>query len=350
MCNEDSLYGLWYQCHLNKVQNNDSMKIICECDKFGDIFLSTSTNFNLKNENSTIQSLYDPQIASSFENFLTLEIYISSLSFIFLVIYTMQIYKDYKNEQEKSDIEQIKLSPRNNFHINKLTYQGNFKVFKDKFKQIHQTISLFNYKDQNIKLSYQILEVLSQFNLLLTLAIVEFEILDNQILYICLFIILNPVIILLMRFIYKIVEAIYRFKRIAAFISQFLLIAFLMTPNLITYVLNLMKYILYQFRITILSEEYKVAIIFAGNIIVSQVIFEPVIVFGRIFIYRIIAKSMKNMELNPRFIQCTFLQCIVVQKKYSKISQGFDIQLNLRYQIFVRLILYIGLIFKFKLQ
>ncbi|CAD8190120.1 unnamed protein product [Paramecium octaurelia] len=298
-CVTRTVSGKLDYCHLNKLQYNSTIEIICECNKFGDIFLQTTTNFSLLNENMANQSQSDSQIISTSENFLTIEICISSLSFIFLSIYTRQIYKDNQNEQGRSNTEQLNLSPRNNFHFNKLTYQGNLQVFKERFKQIHQTISLFNYKDQSIQLSYRILEVLSQFNLLLTLAIVEFEMLDNQILYICLFIILNPFIILLMKFIYKIIETIYRFKRIAAFISHFLLILFLMIPNLITYVLSIMK--------KISPEEYKVALIFTGNILVSQVLFEPVIVFGRIFIYRIIAKSIKNMELNPVFHLMYFL-------------------------------------------
>ncbi|CAD8214180.1 unnamed protein product [Paramecium octaurelia] len=50
------------------------------------------------------------------------------------------------------------------------------------------------------KLLYRISEILSQFNLALTLTIHEVSILNNQILFICLFSILNPVIILRMRF------------------------------------------------------------------------------------------------------------------------------------------------------
>ncbi|CAD8191795.1 unnamed protein product [Paramecium pentaurelia] len=123
-----------------------------------------------------------------------------SLSFIFIAIYIVYTYKDYKEDCERSDTEQRNLSPQNILQNRNFIYQGNSKVFKERFKQIHQTISLFNYKDKSIEHSYRILEVLSQLNLFLTLTILEFQMLNNQILFIFLFIIINPLIIFIMRF------------------------------------------------------------------------------------------------------------------------------------------------------
>ncbi|CAD8201283.1 unnamed protein product [Paramecium octaurelia] len=96
-----------------------------------------------------------------------------------------------------------------------------------KFKQIHQTISSFTYKDKRFQLSYRILDMLFKFNLALTLTIQEESMLNNSTFFICLFGILNPVIILIiiMRFLIRQLKQI---QRIAAFISQFLLILFLM--------------------------------------------------------------------------------------------------------------------------
>ncbi|CAD8151299.1 unnamed protein product [Paramecium octaurelia] len=293
--------GLFYQCHLSRIQNNDSIQLTCECNKFGEIFLLASTNFVIANESVNIQPQNGSPTAPTSENILGLQICMGSLSLISMSIYAVQKYKDYKEEQKVQDSKKIISNPQIDFNLNTLTYQGNFKVFKDKFKQIHQTISLFCYKDQNIQLSYRILDVFSQLNLLLTLAILEFTMLDIQITFFCIFITLNPILVLIMRMIYKIIEAIYRFQRIAAFISQFLLIALLMTPNLITQVLTIMKYVIQNIRIPFLLEQYKIAIIFVGNLIVSQVFLEPLVIFGRIFIYRLIAGSLKKMELNPMF-------------------------------------------------
>ncbi|CAD8204857.1 unnamed protein product [Paramecium pentaurelia] len=296
-----TIFGKIYQCNLQQEQNNDTIELTCEYNKFGEIFLLSSTNFSIANVNNTIIQISDLSVDSTSDNQLVLQICTSSLSFIFMAVYVVYRYKDYKEEQESPENEQRNLSPPNILMNRNFVYKGNSKVFKEKLKQIHQTISLFNYRDQSIQLSYRILEVLSQFNLYLTLSILEFQMLNNQILFICLFIIINPLIILIMRTFYKIIEAIYRFKKIAAIVSQLVLILLLMTPNLIMQVFYLLKYLLKYFRIIMQSEQYKMVIVFVGNIIISQLLLEPLTIFGRIIIYRLIASSMKNMELNPVF-------------------------------------------------
>ncbi|CAD8167073.1 unnamed protein product [Paramecium pentaurelia] len=293
-CAIRTITGKFYQCNLNRVQNNNTIELHCECDKFGEVFLTTSTNFSIVNVSDSPQQINNLEFASKSQDLLALQLSTCSLSFIFLSIFIFQLCKNKKVVQERSETEQSNLSSPNTQEKKILIYNSNSKVFKEKIKQIHQTISLFNYKDNNIELSYRILEVFSQFNLQLTLTLLECYLLNNQILFICVFIILNPFIILLMRIFYKIIEAIYRFKRIAAFISHLVLIILMMSPHLVIYVFYIKK-------IQMQSEQYVAAIIYLGNILISQALIEPFTIYGRILIYRLIAKSLKNMDLNPVF-------------------------------------------------
>ncbi|CAD8166957.1 unnamed protein product [Paramecium pentaurelia] len=291
-CAIRTITGKFYQCNLNRVQNKNTTDLHCECDKFGGIFLATSTKFRILNVSDSPKQIYNLEFASKSEHLLALQLITISLSFIFLSVFILQLYRDKKVEQERSATEQNNLSPPNIQEKNSRIYHGHSKVYIEKFKQIHQTISLFYYKDKIIEFSYRILEALSQFNLQLSLTILECYFLNNSILLICVFIILNPLIILLMRIFYKIIEAIYRFKRIAALTSHLLLIILMMSPNLVFYIFYIKK-------IQMQSEQYVVAIIYLGNIFISQALIEPLTIFGRILIYRLIAKSLKNMDLNP---------------------------------------------------
>ncbi|CAD8173390.1 unnamed protein product [Paramecium pentaurelia] len=285
-----TISGKLHKCNLNRILNNETMEQSCECNKFGDIFLTTSTNISKVIVNNTQQQELETDNFFLLEQFLVLVICTGSLTLLQFTIYIFYLIKDCRIEQ-KMITQQSNLSP--SIHKNKtsLIYKGNSLIFKEKFKVIHQTVSLFYYSDQDIKLSYRILELLSQFNLLLSLSILECYNSINQILFICLFIIANPIVILILRIFYKIIEAIYRFRRIAAYISNFILIILLMMPNLVLLIFYILK-------IQIQQEQYQVAIIVLGNSFISQILIEPLTIFARIIIYRLIASSIKNMELN----------------------------------------------------
>ncbi|CAD8134634.1 unnamed protein product [Paramecium pentaurelia] len=297
ICVIRTMTGKFYQCNLSRVQNNEKIEIHCVCNKFGEIFLTTSTKKIIVSD--SLKQINNLEFASKSEDLLALQLSTCSFSLIFLSIFIFQLYKDKKVEQERSETEQSNLSSPNIQERKSQIYHGNFKVYIEKLKQIHQTISLFYYKDKNIEFSYRILEVLSQFNLQLALTLLECQLFNNQIFFICVFIVLNPFIILLMRIFYKIIEAIYRFKRIAALISHLLLIIVMMSPNLIIYIFYIKKYLLNYDSIQMQSEQYLVAIIYLGSILISQALIEPITIFGRILIYRSIAKSLNNMDLNP---------------------------------------------------
>ncbi|CAD8203938.1 unnamed protein product [Paramecium pentaurelia] len=211
-----------------------------------------------------------------------------------MATYIINLFRDQKNKEEKLDTEPNSINSPHNLNNKSLLYSGNFKLFKQKFKFIHQTVSLFYYKDKNIHISYRILDVVSQFNLQLTLVILECFLLNNQAIFICIFIITNPILIFILRILFKIMEAIYRFGRIASAVSQSFLIIILVLPNLILI-------ILYQYSIILKSEYYVFYIIYLGNTIISQVLIEPITIFIRIYIYRQISSSLKNMDLNPKY-------------------------------------------------
>ncbi|CAK89681.1 unnamed protein product (macronuclear) [Paramecium tetraurelia] len=171
-----------------------------------------------------------------------------------------------------------------------MMYKGSSTLFKQKI----QIISLVNYKDQQIKFSYRILEVISQINLLLTFNIVEFYFQSLNISLIFAFMIVNPIIIFILRIFYKIIETIYRFRKIPAIISSFILIILLILPNIILFIIH-------RTRLEAQSEIYLMVIIFLVNIVIQQTVIEAISIFGRISIYRLIASSLKQMKLNPLF-------------------------------------------------
>ncbi|CAD8069752.1 unnamed protein product [Paramecium sonneborni] len=279
------------QCLMIKDKKNDTFEFNCQCQNLGDIFLTTSTNFS--KVDSTNQQIVDLNVQSTIQDVLVLRICTSSLTLIFIILYIYQLKEDCQDQNKELQTEEGNLQGTN-IQDKNLIYQGNAKVFKEKLKQIHQTISLFYYKEKTIQLCYRILEVLSQSNLLLTLAIMECYWLENYILQICLFAIANPIVILILRILYKILESIYLFGKIAALISHLLLVIFLILPVSILFLLQLLN-------ISMQSEQYKVFIIFGGNIIISQILIEPFTIYARIIIYRLIARSIQNMELNPAF-------------------------------------------------
>ncbi|CAD8152384.1 unnamed protein product [Paramecium octaurelia] len=106
--------------------------------------------------------------------------------------------------------------------------------------------------------------------------------------------IINPIIVFILRIVYKIIEAIYRFRSIPAIISSLILIILLILPNIILFIIH-------RIRLEAQSEIYLMAIIFLANILVSQTIIEAISIFGRIAVYRLIALSLKQMEFNPLF-------------------------------------------------
>ncbi|CAD8192868.1 unnamed protein product [Paramecium pentaurelia] len=303
--------GDFHKCILNRILNNDTMEQNCECNKFGEIFLITSYNFSQVIVNDTFQQQQGIDNVFLSQYFLILLICVSSLIFMQMAIYIFYLIKDCKNQQ--INFIQDNIDPQINLDKKSLIYVGNSAVFRDKFKQIHQTISLLYYRDQYIQFSYRILEVLSQFNILLSLTILECYDQIHSILIICVLIVANPVIILILRIFYKIVEAIYRFRRIAAFISNFILIILLMTPNLALL-------IFYQQKIQIQLGQYQVAIIFFGTIVIWQLLIEPITVFARIFVYRLIASSIKNMEMNSIY---HFMHFFVMHSSLEEIFEEF---------------------------
>ncbi|CAD8117465.1 unnamed protein product [Paramecium primaurelia] len=141
-----TIFGKIYLCNLQQEQNNDTIELTCDCNKFGEIFLLSSTNFSIANVNNTNIQISDLSVDSTSDNQLVLQICTSSLSFIFMAVYVVQRYKDYKEEQESSENEQRNLNPSNILLNRNFVYKGNSKVFKEKLKQIHQTISLFNQR------------------------------------------------------------------------------------------------------------------------------------------------------------------------------------------------------------
>ncbi|CAD8125871.1 unnamed protein product [Paramecium sonneborni] len=309
-CIQKTLSGQFYLCDLTGITKNAVIEIRCECSRFGEIFLVSSTNFTLTNVDISNEIILNYDMATLYDYFTDLIASTGTLTLIFFIIYVYQLIKNFKYQLQTEET----IPTRRNLDLidqNKMMYRGFKNIFKINAKLIHQSISLFYYKDKNIHLSYRILEISSQFQILLTLAIIECYKIKIINTYIIVFIIANPILLMILRIFYKIIEAIYRFKRIAAFISQFILIIFLMLPNLILL-------ILYLFKTQIQSEKYLIAIIHSGSVIISQVLVEPFIIGCRIILYRLIATSLKNMELNP------FYHLIHFFVMHSSLEEIFD--------------------------
>ncbi|CAD8074745.1 unnamed protein product [Paramecium primaurelia] len=149
-CLTRTITGKFYQCNLNRVQNNNTFELHCDCDKFGEIFLATSTNFSILNISESQKQIYNFELGSQSEDMLALQLSTCSLSLIFLGIFIFQQYKDKKVQQRRSDTDQSNLSQPNILQKNPFIYHSNSKLFKEKLKvlfncYISKSIKLFRY-------------------------------------------------------------------------------------------------------------------------------------------------------------------------------------------------------------
>ncbi|CAD8091662.1 unnamed protein product [Paramecium primaurelia] len=83
---------------------------------------------------------------------------------------------------------------------------------------------------------------------------------------------------------------------------------------------NITMQVFYLLKIKMQSEQYKIATIFGGNILISQVLLESIIIVGRIIIYRFIATSLKNMDLNPLYY---FMHFFVMHSSLEEIFEDY---------------------------
>ncbi|CAD8194869.1 unnamed protein product [Paramecium octaurelia] len=139
MCAVKTISGMFSYCDLSELQKKNTIELTCECNKFGDIFLITSTKFNKLNSNDH-EEISDINFAFTYKDVLALRIGVGSLSVIFLAIYIFQLKKDYKDEQDRTETEQSSLNSQNVQDKNNYMFQGCTNVFKEKFQQIHQII------------------------------------------------------------------------------------------------------------------------------------------------------------------------------------------------------------------
>ncbi|CAD8137823.1 unnamed protein product [Paramecium octaurelia] len=142
MCAVKTISGMFSYCDLNELQKKDAIELTCECNKFGDIFLVTSTKFNQLNSNDH-EEISDFNFAFTQKDVLTLRIGTGSLSVIFLAIYIFQLKKDQKDEQDRSDTEQSNLNTQNVQDKNNYMFQGCTKVFKENFNKSIKQYSYF---------------------------------------------------------------------------------------------------------------------------------------------------------------------------------------------------------------
>ncbi|CAK67831.1 unnamed protein product (macronuclear) [Paramecium tetraurelia] len=131
LCISRTVSGGFHKCNLNKVENNETIELTCECKSLGEILLISSTNFSFVDviNKSTEEAGFD--ITSFQDDFFILIICTSFLTIILFGIYIFQLIRDFRHNSDDINLSQacsVKVD------VNKMMYKGSFTLFKKKFK------------------------------------------------------------------------------------------------------------------------------------------------------------------------------------------------------------------------
>ncbi|CAD8108415.1 unnamed protein product [Paramecium sonneborni] len=293
-CVQQSINGYFEICDLNKIQENSTIRILCSCKQFGKIFLIKKPIIEINVQNKSNNSIEIPEIAKKqlfiFEQpFILVQsilICFSILVYYQLLIVEMKSKQQYGNIMSSDDFSKIeKKEPLR-------CYPGDLLIFKDNFKYIHQFFSIFYCDDEIIKKSYRCLQFFTELSFLIPMAICSINLFSDTIILNMVFFI-NFSIILIMRIIFKLFQAAYRFGgKIAMFIILIMILL-----QVFTYVLFIFSLINSTQNSTYIN--IQICLILGGIIILTYLIYDPITVFVRILLYKQIIASIKNKLLNP---------------------------------------------------
>ncbi|CAD8152494.1 unnamed protein product [Paramecium octaurelia] len=299
-CIQYSNSNLFNACDRLDAEENSSVKVICSCNQFGNVFLiQTPLNQTKPNNDSGIQieSLETNQkTLIIFEQpFILFQSILTCFSIlVYYQLYTLenkpaeQIIQQYQNIESSDDLS--KLERKDQLKC----YPGDVFIIKENYKYIHQFFSIFYCDDVLLKKSYRFLQFFTELSFLNPMAIFLLTAFSDQLLLKMVFFI-NFSVILLMRFIFKLLQAIYRFGGKLAMLIVCILI-----------LLQIISYILFIYTLMINTQDsayinYMICVIIGGTIVLTYFIYDPLIIFVRIQIYKLIIQSIKSQQLNPLF-------------------------------------------------
>ncbi|CAD8203896.1 unnamed protein product [Paramecium pentaurelia] len=299
-CIQLSNTNLFHICDINAIHQNTSVQVLCNCNQFGNVFLIQIPINQTKNKNNSEISI-DPIITEQknlqiFEQpFILLQSILICFSIlIYYQLYTIenkpneQITQVYQNIESSDDLNKIEKKE----HLK--CYPGDIFIIKENYKYIHQFFSIFYCDDLILKKSYRFLQFFTELSFLNPMAICLITVLSDELLLKMVFFI-NFSIILLMRFIFKLFQAIYRFGGRCAIFIVFILI-----------LLQILSYILFIYALINNNENtgyinIQIFLISGGTIVLTYFIYDPVIIMVRILLYKIIIQSIKSKQLNPLY-------------------------------------------------
>ncbi|CAK72106.1 unnamed protein product (macronuclear) [Paramecium tetraurelia] len=314
-CVNINMQGQLFKCDfITEEINNTTVQVLCRCQKLGSIFLIQYPN------NSTIQQYNGTQ--DSQENRIDnsnvkldeqpiLLFHGIFIVFSFFIYYELlqiemrskQLQIESRLETENSIDETLKQGKTQQI----IFYPGNFALFKKYFKVnsviniqfIHEVLSCFYMEDPILPKSYRFLQLSIKLSIFILFTFLQVNLIDMYPLFIILFV--NCGIYLLIRMILKIVQSIYRFggKCSNSIVIFYILIHILCYVGVVLQLKEwqICIYLFSQIDIQIIN--FEVSLIILGSLFYFYVIIEPIMIFSRIFIFRLIGMQSRHQKITP---------------------------------------------------
>ncbi|CAK55637.1 unnamed protein product (macronuclear) [Paramecium tetraurelia] len=220
-CNETSLPAYNFQCVqytdngslslctllIQEQNNNQSIQISCQCYYMGIIFFTRQLNSSQRTieilEITTLQQDQDSNCNLNNQPYLLFHsIYIVFSIFMYYELEKLEIPKIIESFYNKN------LQKKN--IIKFYDFQSILRIFQNSIKFIHEIVCLFYYDDPIITKSYRFLKLSIFLSILIPLSFFETVLMIEK--TFTSIMIVNYIILLFLRIIFKLFEAIYRFK------------------------------------------------------------------------------------------------------------------------------------------
>ncbi|CAD8177777.1 unnamed protein product [Paramecium octaurelia] len=276
--------------------DNESTQLFCKCKTIGNLFLIKIANKTITYNNSTLvnQFQFDFLSIKLFEHaFLFVQGGVILLSFF---VYCTLLYKEYKS-QKKRDVVQSQSEGQDTLEVGqkvlgKKLYPGHVFIFKASFKYLHSILQFFQDEESNLKnvnKSFKFLQLSNQLSILILISI--WEVLTPN--FILMNALINLLILLGVRTITKIFQAIYQFGgkiAIAVVLLYFCLLGIFLLLTI--FELN-------QIEVNKTDMNIQIALNILSTLFLVFFIFEPIAIYLRIVLYKTFFESASNNEYIP---------------------------------------------------
>ncbi|CAD8043829.1 unnamed protein product [Paramecium primaurelia] len=268
--------------------NNTSIQVSCQCQQMGVIFL---TRYQNQSENTKDMQSISPISQNKYVN-----CNLNNQPFLLFhgiyIVFSLFMYYELQKLEVQLIIESFQVKDKLQKNIIRFyNFQSIVRIFKMSIKFIHEIICLFYCEDVIIKKSYRFLKLSIFLSILIPLSYFETFLMAKET-FISI-IIINYLILLILRMILKIFEAIYRFQ---GKYQNFVIILYL--------IIHFLSYLLLIYQYQIKNEcnqelNYYMLILIGGTIILSYAIFDLIFIYLRIVLYISITQIIKKQELDP---------------------------------------------------